>query len=277
MFRRTVKQSDRDPDVLVDSKLADTGYVDMFGLEWQTFDGFIGKEVMSHGHLFGRFLLPKDFFSGKAVVDIGCGNGRIGRLIAPLSDSYLGVDLSESVFSFPKYTRRPGTFSLLRASATDLPLEDSCADVTVCWGVLHHVDKPDVAFSELVRITRPGGSILLYVYPEAMDVRMNLNAFMRGLPLNRSKPILDQLSDGLDEWREVDAFYANILASNVALSFKHSRPWQKFQWFDGVTPRYHWSLEKRIEKLAEQFDSRVTTYRPGCFLIQPPEKASYRK
>jgi SAM-dependent methyltransferase len=140
----------------------------------------------------------------------------------------------------------------VRASATDLPLEDASADATICWGVLHHVDEPVVAFSELVRITRRGGVILLYVYPQTLDVRKNLNAYMRGLPLQRGHEILEQLSDALDVWREIDSFFAPLLASNLALSFKHSKAWQKFQWYDGVTPRYHWSLEKRIPELADQ-------------------------
>ena len=267
MFRREVRKSVRDPEVLIDSKLGDVGYVDSFGLEWQSFDGFVGKEMMSQGHIFGRFMLPRDFFAGKTIVDIGCGNGRIGRLIAPLCDSYTGADLSEAVYSFPKYTRRPPRFALLRASATDLPLQDGCADVTLCWGVLHHVDEPERAFAELVRVTRPGGTLLVYVYPESLDPRRNLNFYTRGLPMNRNREILDQLSDGLDEWHEVDGFFAQLLGNGMSMSFKQSKAWQKFQWFDGITPRYHWSLEKRLAGLAERNGLSLASYRPGCFVL----------
>ena len=274
MFRREVKPSARDPEVLIDSKLRDAAYVESFGQEWQSFDGFAGKEVMSHGHLFGRFALPRDFFSGKTVVDIGCGNGRIGRLIAPLCASYTGADLSEALYAFPKYTQRPAKFTLVRASATDLPLDDACSDATVCWGVLHHVDEPVAAFAELVRITKPGGVILLYVYPRALDLRKNLNAYMRGLPLRRGWEIIDRLSDDLDEWREVDPFFANALSDAVGMSLKHSKPWQKFQWYDGVTPRFHWSLESRIPDLAGRFGLDSTSYRSGCFTLRRPAQAT---
>jgi SAM-dependent methyltransferase len=271
MFRREVKRSERDPDVLVDSKLGDAAYVDSFGQEWQSFDGFTGKEIMSHGHLFGRFMLPRDFFAGRDVVDVGCGNGRIGRLIAPHCGSYTGVDLSEALYAFPKYAKRPGKFGLVRASATDLPLEDACADVVVCWGVLHHVNEPRVAFSELVRITRPRGTILLYVYPRSLDLRKNLNTYLRGLPLRRGWEIIDRLSDEIDAWHEVDPFFAAQLANYVSMSFKQSKSWQKFQWYDGVTPRYHWSLEPVIPELAERFGLQATAHRPGCFTLRRHE------
>jgi SAM-dependent methyltransferase len=259
----------RDPDVLVDSKLGDTSYVDSFGFEWTYIDGFVGKEVMSHGHVFGRFMLPRDFFAGKQVVDVGCGNGRIGRLIAPLSRSYIGIDLSEAVFAFPRYIKKPGEFRLVRASGTDLPLVDGLADVSICWGVVHHMDNPDAAVSELFRITKPGGTILIFVYPKQFDGRKNLNTYIRGLPQDRAHGIIDTLSDGLDAWREVDAFYAGQLGNHMAMSVKHSKEWQKFQWFDGITPRYHWSLEDRIPQLAQSLGARrILSYRPGCFVIE---------
>lgn len=270
MFRRDVRPSARDPEVLIDSGLGDAGYVESFGLEWQSFDGFAGKEMMSQGHIFGRFMLPKDFFAGKEVVDIGCGNGRIGRFIAPLCAAYTGADLSEAVYAFPKYTQRPERFTLLRASATDLPFADACADVTLCWGVLHHVDEPDKAFAELVRITRPGGVVLIYVYPESANYRKNLNTYTRGLPMNRNREILDELSDQLDEWYEVDAFFAKLMADAIAMNFKQSKPWQKFQWFDGITPRFHWSLEKRVPELAKVAGLQLASYRPGCFVLRRP-------
>ncbi len=270
MFRRPVNPSRHKPSIMIDSALKDASYVDNFGFEWTHIDGFADKEIMSHGHVFGRFGLPRDFFKGKSVVDIGCGNGRIGRLIAPLCASYAGVDLSEAVYSFPDYTARPPHFSLTQASATDLPFVDGLADVTLCWGVLHHVDRPEVAFAELDRVTRHGGTILVFVYSDGYASRKNLNKFLRGLGLERSHVILEQLSDGLDTWRQIDPFYANILAGHLSLSFKQSQAWQRFQWYDGVTPRYHWALEKPVQQWALARGLTVRHFQPGCFRLDKP-------
>jgi SAM-dependent methyltransferase len=223
--------------------------------------------MKGHGQVFGRFLLPRDFFAGKTVVDVGCGNGRIGRLIAPLADTYVGVELSEAIYAFPKYTRRPREFRLVRASGTDMPLADRIADATLCWGVLHHMDDPDAGFDELVRVTKPGGTILVYVYPPGLDPRSNLNVFMRGLPAERSPAILGRISDAMDRWRDMDPFFGDMLAERIALSFKHAREWQHFQFFDGVMPSYHWSIEERMFERATKVAKRITRHWPGCMRI----------
>lgn len=270
MFKRDVSPSARDSAVLVDSRLANTEYVDSFGYEWQNLDAYEDKEALSHGHLFGRFLLDREYFKGRAVVDVGCGNGRIGRLIAAQASRYVGVDLSESVYAFPRHVPRPAEFALVRASGTDLPLSDSVADVTVCWGVLHHMDDPKAAMRELSRVTRPGGQLLIYVYPATFDRRKNLNGFWKFVPGARQRHYIETLSDALDSWQSVDPWFAGVLAGQVALGFKGSRDLQILQWFDGVTPRYHWSLQAEVPSFFEAEGFSVRETYPGCFRIDRP-------
>ena len=174
----------------------------------------------------------------------------------------------KAVYAFPRYIQKPEHFTLVRASGTDLPIADQVADVTLCWGVLHHMNDPEAGLMELLRVTKPGGMILIFVYPKQFDARKNLNAYIRGLPEDQAHGIIERLSDEFDAWREVDPFYANQLAPLMALSFKSSRAWQKFQWFDGITPRYHWSIEQRVAEWGGQGGRKVVSYRPGCFNIQ---------
>ena len=115
-----------------------------------------GKEAMSHGHIFGRFFLPANYFKGKTVVDVGCGNGRIGRLIAPLCDEYIRLRFVRVCIRFPSYLRTKN-ITLVRASGTNLPINDNSSDISICWGVLHHMDEPFKGLEELLRVTKPGG------------------------------------------------------------------------------------------------------------------------
>ena len=48
---------------------------------------------------------------------------------------------------------------------TALPLCDGCADLTVAGFVLSHLDDAGRGLSELVRVTKPGGTVLATAFP----------------------------------------------------------------------------------------------------------------
>ena len=265
MFKRPLSPHPAAPHILVDAALlTEPEYTSSFGFEWTKIDGFVGKETMSHGHLFGRFLLPADFFCGKVVADIGCGNGRIGRLITRDCQKYIGLDVSDSLTVFPTYIEGYENVTLIRASATNLPFEDESVDVALCWGVMHHTDRPEKTLEELVRIVKPGGDILIYVYPPALDGRRNFNQLICELPHDITFNLVESTSDEVDAWCEVDDFYGNIVAQQLHMSRKHSREWQIFQWFDGISPRYHWSLTSFLRERRSS-NLLINEVSPGVF------------
>ena len=44
-----------------------------FGFEWTKIDGFVAKEAMSHGHIFGRFFYLKLFLMEKRLLMLDVG------------------------------------------------------------------------------------------------------------------------------------------------------------------------------------------------------------
>ena len=67
-FNRQLKRSEKDARILIDSELSNEDYVGTFGFEWTEIDGFIGKEAMSHGHIFGRFFRLKITFLARLLL-----------------------------------------------------------------------------------------------------------------------------------------------------------------------------------------------------------------
>ena len=96
---------------------------------------------------------------------MGCGNGRIGRLVAPFAKEYLGLDLSDSVYAFPNYLQTQN-ITLAQASGTNLPVKNEVGDVTICWGVLHHMDDPMAGWKVLTDCLKPGGLVKIGLYSE---------------------------------------------------------------------------------------------------------------
>ena len=92
------------------------------------------------------------------VADLGCGTGNASELLAPLVKRVVAVDQSQPMLAAAR-KRLEGVKNVefVEGELTDLPLKDASVDVAVCMLVLHHVEKPTEALSEMRRIVRPGG------------------------------------------------------------------------------------------------------------------------
>jgi ubiquinone/menaquinone biosynthesis C-methylase UbiE len=135
------------------------------------------------------FSLFVDFDSlgGKDVLDVGIGSGIATQLLAESGAKVTGVDLTE--WAVETTRRRLDAFGLeadvRQADAEQLPLEDASFDLVFSWGVIHHSSDMDRALAELVRVTRPGGQVVLMVYHRRSLFFLVYRGFQRFLPLAR--------------------------------------------------------------------------------------------
>ena len=82
---------------------------------------------------------------------------------------------------------------------------------------------------------------------------------------------MESVSDYLDSWREVDEFYADNLSKNLFMSVKKSREWQIFQWYDGITPQFHWDLEEEFESTFQKMSLDYKKTQDGCYRVMVHE------
>lgn len=112
---------------------------------------------------FFRNALTRIGRDARTVVDIG-GALRISRERGDRYDSkheWMRKLLSGVEYKIldPVSTYHPDIVGDIHA----LPLEDNSQDAIVCVSVLEHVENPIKACSELYRVLRPGGFLLVYV------------------------------------------------------------------------------------------------------------------
>ncbi len=97
--------------------------------------------------------------SGDRVLDLGCGTGKIGNLLADKAE-VVGVDLSHRMLQRAR-ERLGHRMGFVQGSAFDLPFPDSTFRAAVSGFVLRNLDDLPRAFEELGRVVGRGGTVAL--------------------------------------------------------------------------------------------------------------------
>ena len=90
---------------------------------------------------------------GRTVVDVGAGPHEFARAFRAEGASYVPLDHDETVAS----VRAGGVVG----DARRLPFADGSVDVVFSSNMWEHVTAPEAVADEMLRITRPGGVVLL--------------------------------------------------------------------------------------------------------------------
>lgn len=78
----------------------------------------------------------------QSVVDLGCGDWRLGRLINWDGIKYLGIDVVESVINENTKNFASANISFIKADGTDYVLPK--ADLLICKDILQHLPYKDI-------------------------------------------------------------------------------------------------------------------------------------
>jgi ubiquinone/menaquinone biosynthesis C-methylase UbiE len=103
---------------------------------------------------------------GETVLDVGCGPGFYLEELAPAVEpggQLAGIDSSEQMVELAR-RRCAGipNVELQMASATSLPFADAKFDAAISVQVLEFVAELDAALTELHRVLRPGGRVVVW-------------------------------------------------------------------------------------------------------------------
>jgi ubiquinone/menaquinone biosynthesis C-methylase UbiE len=97
------------------------------------------------------------------VLDVGSSNGYLVRMLAKTAKNVTGVDPSEDAIEHAR-RRAPANATFEVGVAEDLSaFEDDSFDVVTSTLALHHIParKRDQALSEMLRVLKPGGTLLI--------------------------------------------------------------------------------------------------------------------
>ena len=103
-------------------------------------------------------LLPPP---GRRTLDLGCGEGRLSRLLRSLGHRVAGADAAPTMVRLA--VSHPAAPPAVLADAAALPFRDEAFDLVVAYMCLHDMDQMPRAVAESARVLERGGRLCLAI------------------------------------------------------------------------------------------------------------------
>ena len=142
-----------------------------------------------------KIIAVAEITDGDDVLDAGCGTGVLTREMVHCvgeTGSVTGVDLSESMLGVARQAC-PGV-DFQQGNVNELPFEDLSFDVVVSSFMLMFVPDPTKVVSEMRRVLRPGGRIVVSVW-QGLDNNPVYDALVRA-----TREVIDVASANSMAW-----------------------------------------------------------------------------
>jgi 2-polyprenyl-3-methyl-5-hydroxy-6-metoxy-1,4-benzoquinol methylase len=107
--------------------------------------------------VFDQLLAGSDL-RGLRLLDAGCGTGYFSQRAISSGASVTSVDIGVNLL---KEARKKGASQTVASDITRLGFADNSFDVVVSSECIEHTPSPETAVSELVRVLRPGGTLVV--------------------------------------------------------------------------------------------------------------------
>ncbi len=135
-------------------------------------------------------------YHGKKVLEVGVGAGTDFLQWVRAGTHAHGIDLTQEAITNVQERLQLNSLQaqeLLVADAEQLPYESASFDLVYSWGVIHHSPNMEQCLNEIIRVTKPGGTIKVMIYNRHSlfaYYRYMLCALFKGKPFQSLSTVL---------------------------------------------------------------------------------------
>lgn len=154
---------------------------------------------------------------GKEMIDIGCGDGHISRLIAPFSESVLGIDISDAMLI---EARQKSHFfrnlDFVKANFLNLNALNRKFDIALgifAFCCVKSIKELDLAFNNLYSILRKDGYAIIQIPNDKEVLAESKSEWIAEMPYSNTdigKIIFRQLKTVDNNWVNVARYHYRL-------------------------------------------------------------------
>ena len=117
-----------------------------------------GQIEFEHYH---RYCLARDLCAGRDVLDVASGEGYGTAILAGVARSIMGVDIDPVAVTHAEASYARSNLRFVQGDVLALPLDKASVDAVVSFETLEHVTNHLGFLSEVKRVLRPGGLLIV--------------------------------------------------------------------------------------------------------------------
>lgn len=252
--------------------VAQENYAYSFGLQWKKFrktqlDSYTGVPISEERltRLVGAPL--PEFFSGKRVLEAGCGAGRFTELMLKAGAEVTAIDLSAAVEANRENCGGHASYRVAQADIRKLPLREKSFDVVICIGVVQHTPVPEETIAALSRYVKKGGELVIDHYkPRTSELPLpsrTLRRLLFALAPERRLGVVERLARTL--WPMHTFLYSKRKVgwfTSIRKKLLHWSPILDYQYaFPGLSPEvvYEFAVLDTHDCHTDYYQHRRTT------------------
>lgn len=187
-----------------------------------------------------HYLALKTSLAGKQVLEVGSGRGgganHIAKTLSPAL--YTGMDLAQNAVNLANKLHHQPNLKFIQGSAESIPLPDSSIDVVINVESCHAYGCVDTFLSEVRRVLRPGGHLLLVDFRKSQDVdKFKTQLRNSGMEWIEEEDISENVVKAIEaeddtkrariktlipaKWQDLFCEFAGVVGSRIHLNLKH--------------------------------------------------------
>jgi ubiquinone/menaquinone biosynthesis C-methylase UbiE len=208
---------------------------------------------------------------GKTIIDVGCGDGSLVRLLTRKGAHATGIEASPKQLALARAAETVGDERYIQGYAEELPADSRSADIVIFLNSLHHVNVDDLAqaLKEAARVLKHGG--VLYVSEPLAE----------GPYFELMRPVHDETVVRQRAYETLQQAHLYGFLPEHELVHVNAVPITDFAAFERritlVNPEIRIRFDEQVEELRTAFEQLGEKAEEGRVFDQPMRVNVYRK